>query len=522
MDSDLFDFYEAVGSGFGNDRGNLSDDRGKATHEGFGPPPRFTEVSKPIGAPVGEESSVIGARLGWPAGVLAREEDYRSRVAEEHVPHRVDRIYSPLFVYPRPEVTWSRIRFPSPPRVAPRNVSSASSSGYPRVDGNGQDENLDRSVDWEFSNVVIAARTGFGVYRPEVRNMLIQTKPFLDPPYKKPHNIEQKRRNRKERELWDPYGKWSSIEGCFPWMRYHFDVEVQMYGPGYCEVACGPSLCINQKSYVGWKSYILEEHDKRCRQEQACNVKEGFVVRSFAVPFVVVSALGPDEVHLVDGVRGSAVGRSASMEVNPPSVGHTSKNVAVSRNDTLVRSRGPIDCPQIVSRHEFHYNKLIGGVRAAIDPIHFRNIRTGMPAIEGGWHIGKSERFATRTYVHNCNGRKSNVNGSIVRVRGGHHEGKNCVAPGCVDDPFFLQYCRIVDIDMRKLRWCSVDSVVVHSSKWPKDVRKAKSIVRTLVANHCDWAGVLIVCGRCFGFHLSYDKANRTLEILFWNWSKLK
>ena len=50
---------EAVGSGFGDDRGNLNDDRGKATHDVFGSLPRVTEVSKSIGAPVEEESSVM-------------------------------------------------------------------------------------------------------------------------------------------------------------------------------------------------------------------------------------------------------------------------------------------------------------------------------------------------------------------------------------------------------------------------------------------------------------------------------
>ena len=90
--------------------------------------------------------------------------------------------------------------------------------------------------------------------------MLVQTDPPPDPPWEKPHNIKQKTRNRREQEMWDPYGKWPNIEGCFPWFRFYPDVKVQLYGPGYREVACGTSLCINQLSYVGWKSYILEEH----------------------------------------------------------------------------------------------------------------------------------------------------------------------------------------------------------------------------------------------------------------------
>ena len=210
------------------------------------------------------------------------------------------------------------------------------------------------------------------------------------------------------------------------------------------------------------------------------------------------------------------------MEVNPPSVGHTSKNVAGSHGDTLVRSCCPSEGRRLFPTHTPQYNKLIGGVRAAIDPIHLRNIRVGMHAIADRWHIGKVVRFAIRTYVHNFKGRKSNANGSIVRSRGGHHEGRNCFAPGCDYYPSLPQCCRIVYIDIRKLRWCSVDSVAFHSFKWPKDVRKAKSIVNTLFANHCGWADVLIVRGCRFGFHSSHFRANRVLEHLFWNSYELK
>ena len=135
--------------------------------------------------------------------------------------------------------------------------------------------------------------------------------------------------------MWDPYGKWSSIEGCFPWMRFFPDVKVQSYGPGYRKVACGPSLCIKQKTSVGWKSYLLEKRHEPCKQEVAGIVKEKSVVRSSAVPCVVVSAPDSDDVHLVDGTRGSVVGRSVSMEVSPPSVDHTSKDVSASSVDVV-------------------------------------------------------------------------------------------------------------------------------------------------------------------------------------------
>ena len=109
-----------------------------------------------------------------------------------------------------------------------------------------------------------------------------------------------------------------------------------------------------------------------------------------------------------------------------------------------------------------------------------------------------------------------------MRVRGGHHEGRNYSAPGCVVNPPFPKYCRIVYIDIRKLKWCSIDSVVFHSFIWPSNVKEAKGIARTLFTNHCDWADVLIVRGRCFSSNKVCFRANRVLENLLWNWSTMR
>ena len=72
----------------------------------------------------------------------------------------------------------------------------------------------------------------------------------------------------------------------------------------------------------------MEERNRRRKEEQARNVKEELVACSSAAPSVVVSAPGSDEVHLVASVNGSVEGRSTSLEMNPPSVGHTPNNVA--------------------------------------------------------------------------------------------------------------------------------------------------------------------------------------------------
>ena len=575
VDSLFLDLYGAVGSGLGNDHRKFDDGDGSATHGRFAEP-RVTEVSKSIGAPVEEESFVIGVRRGWPAGVLAREESHQRRVVQEQVPLRVDYVFSPFWSSARYERTQSETRPPPPlqdvpcPPDVPRDVcgnpigdlpGASLGSPLPRIgcyhyngyyfDGNGQPVDPNQYlVDWRFSNVRVGPRTGFGALRLEVRDVIVQTNPPPGPAWKKPHNIKQKRGNRRNREDCDPFGKWPKIGICFPWFRPYLDLSVQLYGPGYREVACGPSLYVNQLTHAGWKSYALEEQDRQRRERQARSVKEQFATRSFAASSAVVSA-PVDGAHVVNaqsqidteivsrsgaldhvvgsvikiGASGSVVGRSAPVEVDPPSIYHASSSVAVHADS---RSEGAfaglcrlVDGPPRLTSHAPKYNKLIGSVRAAIDPIHLRNIKLGELAVDDRWHIGEIERFATRIYVHGFNGRKSNVNGSIVRVKGGHHVGKNCFRLGCSDDPLLPLDCRIVYLDVGKLKWCSVDSVAFHSFKWLKDGRKAKRIVRTLSANHCNWADVLIVRGRCFHYKDCYT-ANRILENLLWQRNDLK
>ena len=74
----------------------------------------------------------------------------------------------------------------------------------------------------------------------------------------------------------------------------------------------------------------------------------------------------------------------------------------------------------------------------------------------------------------------------------------------------------------RKLRWCSIDSVAFHSFVWPRNVTEAKGIARTLFTNQCNWADALIVRGCCFSSNKYCLRANRVLDILLWNWSKMR
>ena len=131
-------------------------------------------------------------------------------------------------------------------------------------------------------------------------------------------------------------------------------------------------------------------------------------------------------------------------------------------------------------------------------------------------------RFKARTFAQNIGGRETGTNNSFVRVKDGHHDGRNYFAFGCNLNPPLPSYCRIVYIDTCKFHWCSIGSVAFHSFAWPQNVGKAKSIVRTLFANHCDWADVLIVLGLCFGHHRNCFRANRVLEDLLWNLSKIR
>lgn len=75
---------------------------------------------------------------------------------------------------------------------------------------------------------------------------------------------------------------------------------------------------------------------------------------------------------------------------------------------------------------------------------------------------------------------------------------------------------------MRKIRWCSYNSVAFHSPAWPRGplagAKKAKVIARTLDVNHCRWSDVLIIHGRCFGKRKRDFYNNRVLNELLSQW----
>ena len=146
--------------------------------------------------------------------------------------------------------------------------------------------------------------------------------------------------------------------------------------------------------------------------------------------------------------------------------------------------------------------------------VRLRSIKTGCPAIGIRLHIGKVARCNTVTCIHDLEGRQTNALGSSMKVSGAHDVGRNYHAPGCMYNPPLPRIVRIVYDDVRKVNWCSICSVACHSFSWPRKVREAKGIARTLFSNRCNWADVLVVRGRCFGSRDVCFRPNRALQNL--------
>ena len=140
-----------------------------------------------------------------------------------------------------------------------------------------------------------------------------------------------------------------------------------------------------------------------------------------------------------------------------------------------------------------------------------------LAAIRSRRCIGEVVRHNSTTFVRNLEGRRTNVLSSNVKVHAGHHVGENCHYHGI--PPPLPSYVRIVYIDVRKVRRCSVGSVPFHSSAWPTfDVRRAKPIARAIWTNHCGWASILVVRGRRLRPHNDYFRSSRVLDNLLWRW----
>ena len=199
-------------------------------------------------------------------------------------------------------------------------------------------------------------------------------------------------------------------------------------------------------------------------------------------------------------------------------------------DDVLVQSYGyPGNGRQLFPPHTPLFNTFagrvpIGGLGNINGPIRLYNIKIDRPAIAHRLHIGKVARFEGRTFIHKFGGegRTTNTFCSTMRVRGGHHEGRSYFARGCIVNPPLANYCRTECIDICKLMWCSIGSAAFHSFVWPRNVKEAKGIARTLFTNHCNWVDVLIVRGRCSSSNKVWFRASMVLQNLLWNLSNMR
>ena len=96
---------------------------------------------------------------------------------------------------------------------------------------------------------------------------------------------------------------------------------------------------------------------------------------------------------------------------------------------------------------------------------------------------------------------RTNTLDSVLRIhRCGRHQGKDCFVLGRkLRFPLPLpSHVRIVYLDIMEVIWCSIGGVAFHWLVWPRSAKAARSIARTLCTNHCNWADVLVIRGRCF------------------------
>ena len=267
VDNPYLDFYEAAGSGLGDDQRMLNDRRGVVTHS-------------------------------LSAGVPAREEGWRSSIFD-HV-----REQEALFR----SITQGRDQVPVPqPPVVQGPREDVQVRLTPHISGGTGDQKFVSRI--------------FGP-SPEtpgkvLRHMVVQTDPPPEPVLRKPHNIKQKRRNRLVRERYDPLGSFPCVGGHSPWMSsWWWDVRVDAHGADTRDVACGPSLD------VSWVDPNIVVEEPIVRSPVVSSVSSSAVLPVVDVPVarpVVLCWLGSD-VPVAGGAHGFVSRRSTPVVTNHPVV----------------------------------------------------------------------------------------------------------------------------------------------------------------------------------------------------------
>ena len=317
-------------------------------------------------------------------------------------------------------------------------------------------------------------------------------------------------------------------------MFVHPDFFVEKSCQSIREVACGPSLCIGQRTSVGYKTSIWDGMKERGRQyEEAKRWRERFVNPKEAEEWAEQVAQEqqacqePEFAELVMTERNECQDQEEAASVPSLEMGpadpkprrrrrrrrNPERNISDEESGTesfdpeFAEARHP-NCDQLPKSTPL-YNKVLGGIG---DVRKARNIRMQHDAVYNYRPIGKVFRDHHKTVVDGLHGRRMHTKGSRFWLRGAHHFGPPEDLP-----PWHID-TRLVYIYVRKVRWATVDNVAFQSFAWPMIARSCRSIVRILFTNHCQGADVLIVRGRCFGSQASRFSSNRVLENLLWHW----
>ena len=240
----------------------------------------------------------------------------------------------------------------------------------------------------------------------------------------------------------------------------------------------------------------------------------GPVAQSQSVPSEFVARL--PSVFTRSTVHRPCIG--GSVDVDLPGVHRSPDDIAMIVGDDPVPPHAPVEgYVDVLVRHYGYpgngrrplpistplFNKFVGvvfagGLSDVEGLLRLRDLRVGRPAVANRLQVCDVARCGGKTYIRNLEGRRINTFCSSLRLSDAHQVGKQYHAPGCMSSPPLPKRARPVYIGTRKVRWCSVGSVAFHSFACPCQFAEAKGIARTLFTNHCGWAGVFVVRGRCF------------------------
>ena len=367
-------------------------------------------------------------------------------------------------------------------------------------------------------------------------------------------------------------GEWPIIEGARPWLGDHWCPE---YSDVYIErgqsnsstrdIACGLSLYVYQLKPTGWKAYVLKEQKakrkkeakleakmqaedeaRRLEEQQRQQEEQQQQLRRRRARMIGAKPSNYNNLFYQEslwppagaGVASIAPGCNAAIEPKRPQVERRIRsrrrftgfcnNVSLDfyrikycgsdEPASYTDAAGPGPWKYALPRTQPMYNKLCRDPRDSRRTV-VRNIRIDYHADKADKVVGNVYRRAHDTMMEIHEGHSLGTElswriGSDLkgRVQGGHHSGRDRTIPGAHKDS------RFVYIDVRKMHWATFGNIAFQGFAWPFEAKKCKSIVRALFSNHCRWADILVVRGRCFSSQPGRFSSNRVLENLLWHW----